>query len=120
MADPLRDVVKEAVASTEATSPVAVANAVTAGVKADPIAQNALSQEPWFQSRVANYGAAIVLVSGLKVATAVYTNGANLTAYDPMNLAFDLMILWGSVGVLYGRFVKGLRPMWWRLFGGAP
>lgn len=123
MADVLTETVKAAVREAPIeTSPVEehiITTAVVAKVANDPIAQNALSQEPWYQSRVANYGAAIGLVSGFKVAGAVYANRFNLPAYNAMDMSFDLMILWGSLGVLYGRFVGGLRPMWYRLFGGT-
>lgn len=119
MSDPLHDVVATAVRASDAETPSEVAAAVVKQVAKDPEAQNALSQEPWYQSRIANYGAAIGLVSCFKVGAAVYANGLNLPAYNPMDMSFDLMILWGSAGVLYGRFTKGLKPMWYRLFGGT-
>lgn len=118
----LKEIVTEAVKESPVPATVhderTIAAAVVEKVAEDPVALNAFSQEPWYQSRVANYGSAIVIVSAIKVGAAIMTNGLNLPAYNAMEMGFDLLILWGALGVLYGRFAPGLKPMWHRLFGG--
>jgi hypothetical protein len=119
MSDPLRDVVKEAVANTDSTTPAGLANAVVAEVKADPVAQNALSQEPWFQSRVANYGSLAALMGAFGLAQQFGAHGFGLEKWNAWEATQDLTIAGAGAMVVYGRFVRGLKPMWHRLFGGT-
>lgn len=118
--DPLKQAVAVAVAQDPAlnVSPERAAQSVAAQVKADPVLQNALSQEPWYQSRVANYGSAVTLVSFFALIQQAVAHGLAVDQWDRVETAFNVMTLWGGLGVVYGRFTHGLKPMWHRLLGG--
>lgn len=123
MGDVLTETVQTAVRDSPVdTTPVeerVIAQAVAAKVAADPIAQNALSQEPWFQSRVANYGSLVSIMGVIGLVQQWTAHKFAFDQWDGFRAAQDLAISWGGLMVVYARFVGGLKPMWYRLFGGT-
>lgn len=116
--DALKSVVATAVAETPSTaSPAAVAQvAATEVVAQDPILQNALNQEPWYQSGVGIYGTGGLLWSLGAIAIQVSRHGSVIEDYDLTVMVTAVGALVSFAGVLYRRFMPGLRPMfdWWR------
>lgn len=87
------------------------ASVVQRAVEADPVLRNELGQEPWYQSGVGVFGAGGMLWAVGVVLTQIGTNGLNFEAYDFMVMITALGTLISTAGVLYRRFVPGLRPM---------
>lgn len=98
------------VSKAEANTIAAVA---AAEVKQDPVATNALNQEPFWQSGVGVFGTGGLVWSLGAVLTQVGEHGSDFAAYD-MDTTITALGTLGMFGmVLYRRFMPGLKPMFW-------
>lgn len=79
--------------------------------KAELVAINDANEEKPWQSGVGVFGAGGVLWALGVILTQVGTHGTDFLAYDHMTTITALGALFGFAGVLYRRFMPGLKPM---------
>lgn len=94
-----------------------VANITVDAIADDPALMNATGQERWWQSGVGFFGTGGVLWALGIIATQVATNGFNVQAYDFGTVVGALGALASAAGVLYRRYVPGLKPLFHTWFG---
>lgn len=114
--NPIKEVVKEAVAEETTATPAEgtkVASVAIEKVREDPVKENDLNQEPWWQSGVGIYGTGGILWALGAIAMQVSQHGNNYGEYDLNMMVTAVGALVGFAGVLYRRFWPGLRPMFW-------
>lgn len=90
-----------------------IAEAAVERVQDDPVAANALNQEPFWQSGVGVFGAGGVLWAVGFLLMQVSEHGTQFHAYDLEQTvgAAGTVLLFAAV--LYRRFVPGLKPLFW-------
>ena len=88
---------------------VPVATAVIDALAQDKTFVNATNSEPAYQSRVA-WGAVIAAL-GVAVPPLAKLLGFEVNAADIVTYGGAIITLGGAAFVLYGRFAKGLRPL---------
>lgn len=106
--------VEAAVVETASVPPSTAKLAAEVAVEkmvSDPVVKNELNQEPWWQSGVGVFGAGGLLWSLGVIITQVSTHGYEFKDYDMAVMVTALGALASFVGVLYRRFVPGLKPM---------
>ena len=89
-----------------------VASAVLGELAQDPKFINATNSEPAYQSRV-GIGSAAGVIGALGVLVPLLARqfGYEISAAQVAEVAFALVMLAGSAFSLYGRFRKGLKPL---------
>jgi hypothetical protein len=112
---PLTKAIVEATPS--AAEGVRAAAVVEKAIEADPVLQNALGQERWWQSGIQWFGTGGVLWGVGFILTEVSVNGVDLKSYDFVTMLSAIGGVVSGVGVLYRRFVPGLRPFFIGWFG---
>lgn len=96
-------------AKAESVAAVAVAE-----IKADPVAMNALNQEPLVQSGVVWGGSAGLLSAIAAILLQVADHGDNYAAYELEVVGPSVMMLGSAAFTLYRRITPGLKPLFWR------
>jgi hypothetical protein len=100
-----------------AVSKQAADNAAAKTVEAmrnDPVLANATGQERWWQSGVGLFGQGGVIWALGILFSDVAEHGADFASYDLKADVAALGALVLAIGVLYRRFVPGLKPLFWR------
>lgn len=92
-----------------------VAKTLETVVKSDPVLANATGQEPWWQSGVGLFGSGGVLWSIGVLFTQIGAHGSDLQSYDANTTLTAAGALAMFAGVLYRRYVPGLKPIFWKL-----
>ena len=80
-------------------------------IEADPVLQNEMNQEPWWQSGVGVFGSGGVLSQLGIVLVQVGTHGTDFQSYDFETVGTAMLALAMFAMVLYRRFKPGLKPM---------
>ncbi len=81
-------------------------------VTADPVVKNAISAEPWYQSRVAL--GSIVAAVGVLLPTVLGLFGIKADEGDILRHLDAVLTLAGALYALYGRLSSGLKPLFSR------
>lgn len=98
----------------EAIAPVVgpqVAAEVVAVIKNDPALQNSMGLEPWWQSGVGFFGASGAGYSLLWLAQQTLVHGVDFQGYDATAMWDHILTFGGFAGVLFRRYVPGLKPL---------
>lgn len=109
--------VKTAVVESDVGTPkqsVKVAKEFKEVVADSPELTNATNQEAWWQSGVQWFGTGGVLWGIGVILTETNTHGGDFQSYDFLTLISAIGGVVSGAGVLYRRFVPGLKPLFWR------
>jgi len=78
---------------------------------ADLVAMNDANAEPWWRSGVGVFGSGGVLWALGFIFEQISAHGLDIGGYDLRTMIMALGTLAGFVGVLYRRYMPGLKPM---------
>lgn len=87
-----------------------IAQDIVQAILNDPVAKNQLNLEKPTQSRV-GIGATVAAIAVVIPPILNYVFGININEAEVLKYADNLLILWGAVYALYGRFWPNLKPL---------